>query len=259
MIFEARELTFSYPNTARRVLRDASLCLGEGDVISVLGRNGAGKSTLLYCLLGLLRPQSGETLLCGKSVSALTPRQVAAFAGFVPQTHSSAFAYTVLDYVLMGCASGVGLFSAPGKAERGRAMDALAQMGIAQLAGRPCTQLSGGERQQAAIARAIVNKPRAVLFDEPTAHLDFANQLRVLRMLRALSEEGYGVIVTTHNPDHALLLGGKAALVDGTGAIRFGPVGEIVTRERLAQVYGADVRLEYVESLGRTVCLYPSL
>ena len=127
------------------------------------------------------------------------------------------------------------------------------------LANKPYTEISGGERQKAMIARAIASKPRAVLFDEPTAHLDYGSQLLALRIIKELSQKGYSVVITTHNPDHALLLGWKAALMDDNGALITGSVDQVVNQENLSRIYKADVRLEYIESVGRMACVYSNL
>jgi len=210
-------------------------------------------------MLGLLKPKSGMITLTSRDISAMSEREIASVAGYVPQIHTSSFGFSVMDFVLMGCASGIGLFSKPGKREREDAESSLCELGIENLAGKPYTEISGGERQKAAIARAIVSKPRVVLFDEPTAHLDYGSQLLVLRIIREISQKGYSVVITTHNPDHALLLGGKAALMDGCGALITGSVERVVTQENLSRIYQTDVRLEYIESVGRLACVYSNL
>ena len=160
---------------------------------------------------------------CLINLGDMSERDISALVGYVPQTHIPAFGHTVFDFVQMGCASRIGLFSHPGKSERALTENALSEMGLEQLADRPYTEISGGERQLATIARAIVSRPQIVLFDEPTAHLDFGNQLRVLRIIKELSEKGFAVVFTTHNPDHAMLLGGSAAGARGqTAPVRMG-------------------------------------
>ena len=259
MIYEIKEISCSYPASEKRVLNGVSLTVAEGDVVSILGRNGAGKSTLLGCMLGLLRPQSGRLLLAGGDIAKMGEREIASVVGYVPQNHEPSFGYSVMDFVLMGCAPRIGLFSKPGRRERQDAETALHELGIENLADRPYTEISGGERQKAMIARAIVSKPRAVLFDEPTAHLDYGSQLLVLRIIKSLSQKGYVVVITTHNPDHALLLGGTAALMDDSGALTAGRAERIVTQDNLSRIYQADVQLAYIENLGRNACVYSNL
>lgn len=248
-IFEIENVSFSYPSLERKVLDGVSLQISEGEVLSILGRNGSGKSTLLNCLLGILKPQNGEIRLDGKSLKDMNEREIAAIVGYVPQNHVPAFGYTVFDFVQMGCASRIGLFSHPGKKEHGDTSAILTEMGIEQLADRPYTELSGGEMQQAVIARAIVSHPRIVLFDEPTAHLDFGNQLRVLKLIKRLSEKGFAVVITTHNPDHAILLGGRAAILDRNGHLISGKADDIITEDTLKDVYSSDLDQSYMKTI----------
>lgn len=259
MIYEIENLTFTYPHGAAPVLNGMNLCLEEGEVLSVLGRNGAGKSTLFGCMLGLLKPQQGHIRLCGEPLSGMSPRKIASLAGYVPQNHEPAFEYTVFEFVLMGCASQIRLMSHPGPREREAAQRAIEQMGLAHLAGRSYTDLSGGERQQVTIARAIAAHPKVILFDEPTAHLDVGNQIKVLRMIRNLAKSGYSVVISTHDPNHALLMGGKAALFDDSGKALSGPVAELITEPRLQKTYGTDLRIRYLEEFGRSFCIAPQL
>lgn len=259
VIYDVRNISFSYSSFEKKVLDGVSLQVSEGDIVSVLGRNGAGKSTLLGCMLGLLKPQDGEILLCGNSLRNMSERKIASAVGYVPQSNTPIFGHTVFDFVQMGCASRIGLFSHPGKEERDDTEEALSEMGVEKLRDRPYTELSGGEMQQAIIARAIVTKPRVVLFDEPSAHLDFGNQLRVLRIIRRLADKGFAVVITTHNPDHAMLLGGHAAILDRQGHLVCGTTEEIITEASLKSVYDSDLKLKYIEEFGRKVCVYPNL
>lgn len=259
MIYKADNLSFRYPTGGKPVLDGVSLTLEEGEILTVLGPNGAGKSTLLGCMLGLLRPQSGSVQLCGKELRSLGARRTALLVSYVRQTQTAAFSYSVADYVLMGRAPMLGAFRHPGKKDRAAAQRAMTDMGIERLADKPVDELSGGERQQAMIARAIVREPKAILLDEPTSHLDYGNQLRALRMIKRLSETGYSLVVTTHNPDHAILLGGRTAIIDHSGHMRTGAAKEMLREDILRDVYGAELRLCYQPEVNRSVCIYPNL
>jgi len=257
MIYEIKNLNFAY--SEKNVLKELNLEVNEGEIVTILGRNGAGKSTLLNCMLGLLKPQSGTILLEGKELFKMNEREISSIVGYVPQIHVASFGFSVMEFVIMGCASRIGLFSKPGKREHKYAETSLKELGIEHLADKPYTEISGGERQKAVIARAIVSNPRVVLFDEPTAHLDYGSQLLVLRIIKKLSIKGYSIVITTHNPDHAFLLGGKAALIDDNGVLISGKVEEIVTQKNLSSIYQADVRLEYIKNVGRMSCVYSNL
>ena len=259
MIYQVNNLTFTYESNGRKVLDNASLTLKAGEVLCILGPNGAGKTTLLNCMAGLLKPQSGSIELCGKDIRHMSPREIAQTVGYVPQLHTPSFDYRVLDFVLMGHAPKTGIFSKPSKEDEDMCLEVLCSMGLEHIAQKSYMEISGGERQQLLIARSIVQQPKAILFDEPTAHLDYGNQHRVLKRVRQMADSGYSVIITTHNPDHALLLGDKAAIVEKNGTITQGNSHEIITEERLCRVYNTDLKLMYIEELGRTVCLVPEL
>ena len=259
MIYKVKDLTFSYERSGRKVLDGANLQLREGEILCILGPNGAGKTTLLNCMAGLLQPEHGSITLCGRELHEMSEREIARLIGYVPQVHTPAFDYRVLDFVLMGRTPQMGMFARPKKEDEWFALQALESMGIGHLAEKSYQNISGGERQQVLIARAIAQQPKAVLFDEPTAHLDYGNQQRVLQRVKQMAAEGFSVIITTHNPDHALLLGDQAAIVGRDGKIIQGASREIITEENLREIYGVELYLMWVEQLGRTACLMPGL
>ena len=259
MIYDIKGLTFAYEPGGRKVLQEADLQLGEGEILCILGPNGAGKTTLLNCMAGLLQPSAGRIELCGEKLTTMSERQIARTVGYVPQTHTPAFDYRVFDFVLMGRTPQMGMLARPTKEDEEICRRTLESMGIAHLAEQSCLRISGGERQQVLIARAIASRPRVVLFDEPTAHLDYGNQQRVLQRIRRMAAEGFSVVITTHNPDHALLLGDQAAIVGKDGRIRQGRSEEIITEKTLGELYGIELKLLWVEALGRRACLAPGL
>ena len=259
MIYEVVNMTFRYPSYDRDVLKGVSLCLRKGEILCILGPNGAGKTTLLSCMAGLLKPVSGSIRLCGRDLKDMSEKEIAKLTGFVPQMHVPAFDYRVIDFVLMGRAPHTGIFSRPSAEEEKHCREVLGSMGLAHIADKSYLDISGGERQQLLIARAIIQSPEAILFDEPTAHLDYGNQHRTLSRIKQMAAEGYSVVITTHNPDHALLLGDRAAVVSKDGSVIQGSSAEILTEERLSEVYGMDIRIRYIEELGRTACLVPGL
>ena len=259
MIYEIKDLRFAYNSGSRNVLDGVSFDIGKGDVLSILGPNGAGKSTLLTCMMALNTPQSGSVLVDGKSIFDMSAQELAKKVSFVPQNLKPVFGYSVLEFVLMGRAPLISALGRPGKEDKAAAFEALEKMGLLELADRPYTEISGGEMQQASIARAIVRKPQVILFDEPTAHLDFGNQLRTLKVIKELSREGYTTVITTHTPDHAIMLGGRAAILDRQGKITVGSTDELLTEESLSEVYNAELKIRYFEELGRKICLYPNI
>ena len=140
-----------------------------------------------------------------------------------------------------------------------QAMTALERVGAAHLAARDFTSLSGGEQQLVLVARAIAQQARILVMDEPTSALDYGNQLRALSMVRALVKRGFGVIMTSHNPDHVLLLGGQVGILGNDGHFLVGNAEEVMTEERLRALYRSDLHLTYVEHMGRKVCIPSNL
>jgi len=248
---EAHALGYGYPG--RPVGRGLDLALGAGEVLCVLGPNGGGKTTLFRTLLGLLPAQAGSILLDGQALEAMSRGDVARRVGYVPQGHAAQFAFTVREAVLMGRTAHISLFATPGAADLAAADRAIAALGIESLAGRVVTELSGGERQLAMIARALAQGARALVLDEPTASLDFGNQVRVLREIRRLAAEGYAVVFSTHDPGQAFLAASRVLLLARGGAVRQGTPGQVITGENLQAVYGVEVRVAEVD--GARVCL----
>jgi iron complex transport system ATP-binding protein len=252
VMLEVSNLAFGFPG--RTVGRDVSFALGDGEVMCVLGPNGGGKTTLFRTLLGLLPPHGGNVSLEGVSLHSLSRREIAQRIGYVPQGHSAYFAFTVLDFVLMGRTAHVGVFSVPGRKDRDVAGRVLESLGIAALAQRPVTEISGGERQLALVARALAQEPRLLVLDEPTASLDFGNQVHVLQKISALAATGISILFSSHDPDHAFLTSQRALLLAEGRALEIGPPAQVIRPDSLQRLYGVSVEVLPLAG-GRHTCL----
>jgi iron complex transport system ATP-binding protein len=256
MTLAVEQLGFGYPGKA--VGRGVSFALDQGEVLCLLGPNGGGKTTLFKTILGLLPPQAGRVLIDGDDIAHWPRRRLAQVMAYVPQAHAAFFPFTVRDVVLMGRTARIGLFATPSRPDIAAADRALETLGIAALADRVYTQISGGERQLTLIARALAQEPRLLIMDEPTASLDFGNQVRVLDQVRALARVGIGIVLSTHDPDHAFLCADRVALLHDGAVVRLGRPETEITPETLRLLYGVEVAVIPVAERGVRLCV-PSL
>jgi iron complex transport system ATP-binding protein len=240
---EVRGLNFAYGD--HQVLRDISFGLEAGTLLGMLGPNGAGKSTLFRCILGLEKKHSGKITVGGEAIEAQSPSALARKIAYVPQTHYPSFNYSALDMVLMGTAAQGREWYVPGDRERRAAEEALERLGIAELRFRGFRLLSGGEQQLVLIARALVQEAALLVMDEPTANLDYGNQLRVLSHIKNLSVQGYSIILSTHNPDHAFLFADQVLALHNTRVAASGPPAEVLTADLIGLLYNIPVRVSH--------------
>jgi iron complex transport system ATP-binding protein len=245
-LLSLRGVTFGY-QPGRAILRDLSFDLQPGHILATLGPNGAGKTTLLYLALGWLTPWSGETLLDGRPLKKHTRRERGRWLALVPQNEHTPFDYSVLEYVLMGRAPHLPPLGMPGSEDHTAAMEALEQVGLADLAEQPVPELSSGEHQLMLLARAIVQNPRLLLLDEPTAHLDLHNKANLIKMLRELRSRGVTLLMTNHEPEVVLALADDVLLLDPGGSAQFGPLEQVFTADALSRLYRLPIRLIEVE------------
>lgn len=241
MGIEVKDLSFSYGQ--RKVLEQISFSVEGGEFLSILGANGVGKSTLFRCMLGLLKGYDGQVLIDGNDSRKLPERELAKRIAYIPQSSSPAFHFSVFDIVLMGLTSSMRVFGTPGKEEKERVMWALDKIGITSLADRCFHRLSGGERQLVMIARALVQNAPILMLDEPTASLDFGNQLRVLRQMRNLADEGYTIVQTTHDPDLCYMFSDRILALKAGKILAEGTPQKVMTEDVINRLYGVDVQI----------------
>ncbi|MFV0453036.1 MAG: ABC transporter ATP-binding protein [Propioniciclava sp.] len=232
-------LACGYPG-ADPLFEDLTVCLSAASWTSVLGSNGVGKTTLIRALMGLQPPLAGQVLMDGRPLVELSRQQIARKVGYVPQTQHNPFGFPVLDVVLMGRTVHVSRFGQPGSSDRRACHEVLGSLGIDALADRPFTELSGGEQQLVMIARALVQEPSLVIFDEPTASLDLGNQARALRHMQRLVADGLGVVMTTHAPEQALS-GDQVILLQRGAQPIVGATEAVLTSKHLSHAYGIPV------------------
>ncbi len=253
MILQVKNLGFEYIS-GHKIFHDVNFTLESGEVLSILGTNGAGKSTMLNCIANLYKPTEGEILLDGVPMSSMKMNDVAKVIGYVPQVHRPSFAFSVREFVVMGRTPYIGAFTKPKARDYEIAEKAMDRMGISYLENKVFTELSGGEQQLVMLSRVLTQEPEVILLDEPTNHLDYGNQYRTMNMIRTLSSEGYTVLMTTHNPDHAIMLDGKVAILNSEGVLGVGMAADAITSETLTNLYGLNVDMVYNEKADRNIC-----
>ena len=258
MGIEVSNLSYAYAKGAP-VLREVSFEIESGHFVCLLGPNGVGKSTLFKCMLGLLTGFSGSIRIDGADIRTLTPRQLARKVAYIPQSTAPAFNYSVADVVLMGTTSLVMGFSAPGKKEMAYVESALEQINIGYLRDRMFLNISGGERQLVLIARALAQQARILFMDEPTANLDYGNQVRVLERVRQLSREGYTVIQSTHNPDQAFMYADEVMAVMDGQIEAYGSPAKIMDSELIRKLYRVNVSVESLRGGEVRMCVPTSV
>ncbi|KAA8996633.1 ABC transporter ATP-binding protein [Affinibrenneria salicis] len=240
MILSARHLCYALPQ--RTLLQDICFDLHAGECVALLGANGAGKSTLLRLLLRLISPQSGAVLLDGQPLAGMKRRDIARRIAWVPQQHQPHFPFTAWQVVMQGRLPATGLGRGPSAQDEQRVAQAFADGGIAHLAARNYTRLSGGERQQVLITRALVQDTPLILLDEPVNGLDYGHQLQLLAQLKTLAAGGRTLLTITHQPEHALIAASRVLVLHEGRLIADGAPHDVVNSALISRIYQAQVR-----------------
>ncbi len=213
------------------LFRGLDLTVSPGTVVAVLGPNARGKTTLLTCLAGIRRPTEGTVVHTG--------------IGYVPQAHDADHHYTAHEMVVMGRARQIRSWSTPSATDLTAADEALATVGMTHRAHTSYASLSGGQRQLVLMARALVTEPETIILDEPTSALDLRNQRIVLSVVADLAASGMGVLMTTHDPTHALHVAHQVLVMDAQ--IQAGPSAALLTESTLSTLYRTPVRTATVQ------------
>ena len=247
-MLKIENLHFNYGGSSRDVLRGANLELSEGQVGILLGKNGSGKTTLFKSLLGIVKPKKGSITFRGENLLKLNRLQRARQIAYVPQDIQFGD-LSVFDSVLMGRISYFGIRA--GKEDLEAVEQLLKDMGLMELAHRNVTELSGGERQKIAIARAMAQEPQLMVFDEPTGNLDIQSEQLIIREAKKLAQQkNIAVLASLHDLNQALALGDTFFFLKD-GVVKYAGGKEIFTPEVIKDIFDADVELLKMD--GKTV------
>lgn len=250
-LIEVKNAAFSYDGK-RTIFENINFEVEEGEIFCIVGPNGCGKSTLIDCILGLNKLKSGQILVGQQPIESMKPKEFAEHVAYVPQGHKTTFAYTVLDVVTMGRTYAARMFAPPGEEEKSIAREALKLVGLEGFEDREYTKLSGGELQLVIIARAIAQKSRLLVMDEPTAHLDFRHELTVMEVIiKLVKEKKISIIMATHFLNQAYYLENagvktRVALINSGHFAQIGAPTEVLTEENLDKTF--NIVTEIMES-----------
>ncbi len=237
-------IAFGY-EAERPVLQHISFSLPQGEFLSVLGPNGSGKTTLLRLVDRIFLPQRGDISLFDRNIKSLKRSEIAKRVAFVPQENTILFPFTVFEVVLMGRAPHLRGIGFEGKHDRDIAVEMMELTDIANLADRPITSVSGGERQRAIIARALAQQPELLLLDEPNAHLDISHQIDTFAIIRSYSRDHQvSVISVSHDLNLAATFSDRVALLSDGKLFALGTPSEVLTESNIFHVFRAKVLVD---------------
>ena len=239
-LIETQQLKIGYGS--KPLLDRINFALKPQQICCLLGANGAGKSTFLKTLLGLQPALNGQVFFQNRPLATYSAAELAREIAYVPQAHAQLFSFLVQDMVLMGRSAYLKWYQTPKAEDKDLAIAALAELQITHLAKRYYHELSGGEKQLVLIARAIAQQAKLLIMDEPTASLDFGNQIRVLEKIKQLQHQNIALLITTHNPQQAVYLAENIAMLDQEFGFQQGEKSELMTFENLAKIYRTSVQ-----------------
>ena len=249
-MLNVNDLHFRYSVRGEAVLKGAALELKQGEVGILLGKNGSGKTTLFKNILGIEKPHKGQITFEGENLLKMSRRDRARRIAYVPQ-HIHFGDLTVFDSVLMGRVSYFGIQA--GREDYEAVENILRDMQLLDFASRSAEALSGGEKQKIAIARAMAQEPKLMIFDEPTGNLDIANEQLIIEEAKKLArEKNIAILSSLHDLNQALSMGDRFFFMKD-GVVKYTGGREVFTPEVIEGIF--DVRVRILEIDGQTVVL----
>ena len=249
-MLEVHDISVTYGSSS--VVRDVSLKVADGEIITLLGPNGAGKTTLLRAMNGSVPISSGGIEIDRKPLVEFSRREIAKRVAVVAQENETKFPVTVLDFVLAGRFASGSAFGWETDSDISAAGQALVQCDLSDFELRLMNELSGGERQRVVLARAVATDAKIFLLDEPTANLDLAHQGLMFRLIRErCRKQNCSAIVITHDLNLAAEFADQALLLKGGGVFAIGPPAEVLTAPNIDEVYSVNVLLDENPASGK--------
>lgn len=236
-----KNVSFSYNN--QPLLQNICMNCNPGEIHVLLGKNGSGKSTLLQCIAGILHPQKGNIYIDQQDIIKMSPKIIAQRVALVQQTMQYSFSYTVEDMILMGRTSHLNFLGQLTQNDYAIAEESLSLVGMATFKNRSYMELSSGEKQMILLARALCQKPKVLLLDEPNSHLDIPNQLKLLQTITKLSKEKHWItLAVLHTPEIAYWFADTVHLLLHGKIVYSGVPKDILTDKNLSEIYEIPIK-----------------
>lgn len=240
-VIEIKNLDFSYDKN--KIYDSLSLCFVENEITYIMGNNGCGKTTLLKLITGFLIPQNGEILILGNKISNLSSRELAKRIAYVPQNIKQNVDFCVKDYLALGRTPYIRFGMNPSKDDYALVEAYAREMGILDFLSHNFNELSGGQKQLVSITRALIQETPIIILDEPMSALDIGKQADFLCTLKKLKQRGKTVILTSHNPNHALTINCNVCLINNNCILGYGNCKDVLSNANIEIVYGDKVIL----------------
>ena len=234
---EVTDLCFEYEK-GKPVLDNICFNVEQGSVVAILGKNGCGKSTLLDCIIGYNDFKNGSIKVNGQEIKGLSDKELSKIIAYISQKTDINLDYSVLEFILFGRNCRLKFGASPTEPDYDIAKANAEKCGISHLLSKDINKLSGGERQLVFIARALTQESPVIIMDEPTASLDYGNQLKLYEIIKELQKDSKTIIFTTHNPEHVLYLDCLVAVIQSGKITKTGRAKEIITQTTLKEIYG---------------------
>ena len=245
-MIQVNNLSVAYSKKSPLIIENLNLSLEKGSILNILGQNAVGKTTLIKTLMRDLNNYSGSIKIKGQEITTYSVKEYSKIIGVVSTSFVTFQNLLVADYLVTGFMNQMTPFSNPDNKYIDKAYTALKSFGKEELFNKQIDQLSSGEKQIVMIARVLLQNPEIIIVDEPTANLDVKNQIAVLNQIKKLSQQGYTILITTHNPGHAYSMGGKTLLM-GKRRYAFGVTEDIINEKNLSEYYDLDVSIKSVD------------
>lgn len=240
-----RGVSFGY--TKDMTLKDVSFEIAPGEFVALMGPNGSGKTTMMRCINKILKVNSGTIEIDGQDISGLTMAEMARVCTTVPADTAVDFSLSVRDYVALGRSPYIKTIWWEDESDEILIEDAMRDLGVAQYADRRLQELSSGERARVLLAKGIVQTPKVILVDEPSAHLDIKYKVQIMEILQNLSRKGLTVLIASHDINLLTRFCDRILLISEGSIVSYGTAKEVVTEESVEKVFGIKVKIVEVE------------